>query len=198
MTLAEMLVIMVMFQVSGYKNFKNYYNGYLRLVHKQDFPTLISYERFVQLIPRLLLPFAIMLHALFGEKTGHYIVDSTALKVCHLRRTTRHKVFAGLARKGKTSMGWFYGLKLHMIINQKGEIVAVQITRGNVHDISTIKGLAHGLVGKIFGDKAYLSQKLFEQLYVKGLRIITGIRRNMRNILLPLEDKNSSAKTIFD
>jgi len=67
----------------------------------------------------------VLLHGLSGEQTGVYFVDSIKLAVCHNRRIHRHKVFDGLAARGQTSMGWFYGLKLHFVINHKGQIMAL-------------------------------------------------------------------------
>jgi hypothetical protein len=116
-------------------------------------------------------------------------VDSTPLVVCHNRRIKRHKVFDGLAERGKTSMGWFFGFKLHLIINDRGEILAVHLTPGNVDDRAPVPLMTKDLFGKLFADKGYISQKLFEQLFPQGVHLITGIRKNMKNRLMPLQDK---------
>lgn len=189
LSLAEMLTIMVIFHFSPCKNFKYFYTAYLHHVHKSDFPILLSYSRFVQLMPRLFAPFCILLHCLFGEKTGTYIADSTTLAVCHNKRIRRHKVFEGLCSRGKTTMGWFYGLKLHMVINDKRQIVAVKITSGGMDDRSPLESMTKDLEGKIYADKGYISKDLFQRLYRRGLKLITGIRRNMKNYLMDLIEK---------
>lgn len=123
------------------------------------------------------------------EETGIYFIDATSLSVCHNKRITRNKVFDGLAQRGKTTMGWFFGFKLHMVINHKGQIMAVSITKGNVDDRKPVNQLTYGLKGVIAADKGYLSKELFKSLFQKELRLIAGIRKAMKNILLPLEHK---------
>lgn len=189
MSLSEMLTIMVIFHFSPCKNFKYFYNEYLKYAHKADFQKLLSYSRFVQLMPRLFVPLCILLHTVFGEKTGIYVTDSTSLPVCDNKRITRNRVFNGLAARGKTTMGWFFGLKLHLVINHKGSIVAVKITPGNTDDRSVLDTMTRYLKGSIFADKGYISKSLFSKLYTRGLKLITGIRRNMKNYLMPLIDK---------
>ena len=125
----------------------------------------------------------------FGDCTGINFVDSTSIAVCHNRRIKRNKVFKHLAATGKTSMGWFFGFKLHLIINEQGELLAVYLTPGNVDDRKPLSDLTKNLFGKLFGDKGYLSQTLFETLYQRGLELITNIRKNMKNSLMLLEDK---------
>src|SRR3954464_11680912 len=128
---AEMLFIVVVFHLSPYKNFKVFYLYGIGAQYRACFDELPHYDRFVSLMPRLFVPLMVLLHGLSGEPTGVYFVDSTKRAVCHNRRIYRHKVFDGLAARGKTSMEWFYGLKLHFVINHKGQIMAVKITPGN-------------------------------------------------------------------
>jgi hypothetical protein len=189
LSLSEALFIEIYYHFSGFMNFKKYYDNAILGRYKNCFKKIPSYERFIHLRQRLLLPLAMMLHCLKGQKTGHYYIDSTSLKVCHNKRISRHKVFAAVASRGKTSMGWFFGLKLHSVINDLGEIMAVKITSGHIDDRNPVCGLIKNLSGKLFGDKGYLSKKLFQSLYIKGLRLITGIRSNMKNYLMPFLDK---------
>ena len=189
MSLSELLTIMILYHLSPCKNFKYFYIIHLSHFHKQDFPKLLSYSRFVQLMPRLFVPLCILLQSLFGEKTGTYIADATSLPMCHNKRINRNRVFKGLAARGKTTMGWFYGLKLHMVINHKGSIVAVKITPGNVDERAVLDEITHHLKGNLFADKGFISQPLFTTLYQRGLKLITGIRRNMKNYLMPLIEK---------
>ena len=138
-----------------------------------------------------------------GNCTGLAFVDATAIKVCHNKRIPRHKVFAGIAARGKTTMGWFYGFKLHLIVNDRGEILAGRLTPGNIDDRKPLPYLAKTLFGKLFGDKGYISQPLFDQLLAQGLELITPRRKNMPKRLMPSEDrlllrKRSIIETIND
>ena len=189
LSLSEMLCIEVLFHLSGFRDFKTFYEYGIGAKYKSYFKDLPCYKRFVYLKGKLLLPLSILLQSIKGEKTGIYIVDSTSLKVCHNRRITNHKVFKGIAARGKTSMGWFYGFKLHVAINNKGEIMAIKFTSGNVNDRLALDEITRNLKGKIFGDKGYISKELFSKLWNRGLQLITGIRRNMKNYLMPPIDK---------
>ena len=99
------------------------------------FPVLSSYSRFVELEKEVALCLALFIKdVLLGKCTGISFTDSTALRVCHIKRMHSHRTFSGLAQKGKTTMGWFYGFKLHLIINDRGEILNFMITPGNTDD----------------------------------------------------------------
>ena len=124
-----------------------------------------------------------------GTRTGLYYINSTALPVCDNHRINRHKVFAGLAQRGKTSMGWFFGFKLHLVFNNDNEIVALKLTPGNVHDTTPVPALTRELTGKLFGDKGYIGQKLAEDLLRRGLTLFTRVRRNMKSLPISLQDK---------
>jgi hypothetical protein len=186
---SEMLFIMVLFHLSAYKNFKAFYRYGIGHQYRDCFGDLPHYDRFVSLMPRLFTPLMVLLHSLSGEETGIYFADSSKLAVCHNRRINRHKVFKGLAARGKTSMGWFFGLKLHFVINHKGEIMAVKVTPGNTADSAVLDDLTRHLTGKIFADKGYIGKELFKKLWQHGLHLITGIRRNMKNYLMPMNNK---------
>lgn len=189
MSLSEMLTVIICYHLSGYKCFKDFYLYEIGQKHKRAFPELLSYCRFIQKIPSLFLPLHLLLHFLTGERTGVYYIDSTALAVCHNRRISRHKTFSGIAERGKTSMGWFFGLKLHLVINHKGQIMAVKITQGNVDDRRAVADMTSSLTGLLAADKGYLSKSLFNTLYARGLKLLTGIRKMMKNYLLPLHEK---------
>ncbi len=186
---AEMLFIVVLFHLSAFKHFKAFYTYGIGQQHRACFGDLPHYDRFVSLMPRLFTPLMVLLHSLSGEQTGVYFADSTKLAVCHNRRIHRHKVFDGLAARGKTSMGWFYGLKLHFVINHKGQVMALKITPGNTADSSVLDEITRQLTGKLYADKGYIGRTLFKALWQRGLHLITSIRRNMRNYLMPLADK---------
>ena len=188
LSLAELLTIVLYFYLSPCKDFKNYYLYFLPAKYRGYF-NLVSYPRIVQLWSSLILPLVILIHQLKGEQTGIYFIDSTKLQICHNKRTNCNRVFGKKAKIGKSSYGWFMGYKLHLIINQKGEIMAIKITKANKSDLACAASLAKGLKGKMCGDKVYISKDLFNQLYNCDLRILTNIRKDMKNYLLELEDK---------
>src|SRR3978361_404624 len=131
---SEMLFIVVLFHLSPFKHFKTFYLYGIRYQHRACFGDLPHYDRFVSLMPRLFVPLMILLHSLSGDPTGLHVADATKLAVCHNRRIHRHKVFVGLASRVKPSMGWFFRLKLHFVINHKGQVMALRITPGNKAD----------------------------------------------------------------
>ena len=136
----------------------------------------------------------ILLHLLFGEETGTYFMDATTIKACHNKRRYKNKTFAGLAKQGKSSMGFFYGFKLHLVINEKGEFVALRMTKGKVDDRIPVPDLTKGLTGFIYVDKGYIKQNLFINLYERGLKMVHGIKKNMPNKFNGLKGKNLAAK----
>ena len=186
---SEIMTIMIVFHQAQYQNFKAFYLGYVRRHLKSEFPRLVSYKRFVALMRRIGVPLSVYLRVCMGRCTGISFVDSTPLRVCHNRRIERHRVFAGWAARGKTTMGWFYGFKLHLVVNDLGEIIAVQLTPGNIDDRKPLTRLVERVFGKLLGDKGYLSQSLRDGLREQGVDLITSRRRNMPPQLMLLQDK---------
>jgi transposase len=186
---SEIMTIVIVFQQAQYRNFKAFYLGYVRRHLKCEFPHLVSYKRFVALMRRIGVPLSVYLRVCMGHCTGISFVDSTPLRVCHNRRIERHRVFAGWAARGKTTMGWFYGFKLHLVVNDRGELIAMQLTPGNIDDRKPLPQLIDRLYGKLFGDKGYLSQALRDDLRQQGVDLITSRRRNMPPQLMLLQDK---------
>jgi hypothetical protein len=189
LALSEIMTIIVYFHSSHYRDFKHYYTEYVATHLRPYFPTLVSYSRFVELIPRAVVPLCGYLHTRKGRCTGITFVDSTSLAVCHNRRISRHKVFAGYATRGKSSMGWFFGFKLHLMVNDEGELVAFRVTTGEVNDQVPVGRMARGLWGQLFGDRGYISRGLHKMLWAQGLALITLIRRNMKPRLMRLWDR---------
>ena len=186
---SEIMTIMIVFHQAQYRNFKAFYLGYVRRHLKSEFPRLVSYKRFVALMRRIGGPLSVYLRVCMGRCTGISFVDSTPLRVCHNRRIERHRVFAGWAARGKTTMGWFYGFKLHLVVNDLAEIIAVQLTPGNIDDRKPLTRLVVRVFGKLLGDKGYLSQSLRDGLREQGVDLITSRRRNMPPQLMLLQDK---------
>lgn len=126
-----------------------------------------------------------------GRCTGISFIDSTPISSCHIKREKPHKTFKGVAQKGQSSLGWFYGFKLRLIINDRGEILDFILTAGNVDDREPLKSmeLHKRIFGKLFGDKGYIGKDLFEQLFDGGVHLITKLRKNMKNALMLLHDR---------
>lgn len=203
LSMSEIMTIIIHFHQSNYRNFKAYYIEYVQEHLRSEFPDLVSYNRFIELMPRALIPLLAYLRGRKGTCTGISFVDSTPLKACHNLRIKRHRVFVGLADRGKTSMGWFFGFKLHLVVNELGEILAFQLTPGNVDDRKPVPKMSEKLFGKLFGDRGYISKELFWKLYEQGLMLITTLRKNMKNHLMSLDDKlllrkRSIIETIYD
>jgi len=186
---AEIMTICIHFHQSHYRTFKHYYLSCVQKQLKSLFPHLVSYERFVTLMKSVIVPLCFFLQTLKGEETGIYFVDSMLIKVCHIKREKQHKVFKGIAKKSKSTIGWFFGFKLHLVINDKGEMMAFKLTAGNVDDRKPVPDLMKTLIGKLFGDKGYISQKLSDQLLKQGIQLVTRIKKNMKNKFMPLIDK---------
>jgi hypothetical protein len=186
---SEIITLLLALHSSGYKYLKNFYNGPMGAVLRRYFPGMPCYERFVTLQKRAFIPLMFFMFSRLGQKTGIYYIDSTALPVCHNRRIQRHKTFAGLADRGKTTMGWFFGFKLHLVFNELNEIVALKLTPGNVSDTAPVRSLTKDLAGKLFGDKGYIGKKLAEDLLRRGLALFTRVRKNMKSLPISLLDK---------
>jgi len=186
---SEIMTIVIYFHASGYRNFKAFYLNQVCPHLHPFFPKLLSYNRFVEIMPTVLLPLCSYLTSRLDEPTGISYIDSTKIAVCGNKRISRNKVFYNLGKIGKTTMGWFFGFKLHLITNENGGLIAVKITTGNVDDRAPVLKMADKIKGKLFGDKGYISKKLFEKLFSKGLQLITTVKKNMKNKLLPFVDK---------
>lgn len=189
LALSEIMTILVSFHQSHYRTFKHYYTDCVVPRLRPYFPTLVSYTRFVELIPRALVPLCCYLHPRKGPCTGIAFIDSPPLSVCHNRRIASHKVFAGWATRGKPSRGWFYGVKLHLIVNDAGALLAFCLTPGHVDDRQPVPILTPRLLGQLFGARGYISQALHDALLAQGLELLTEIRKTMQHRLMRWWDK---------
>jgi len=212
LSLSEIMTVLIAFHQSCYRNFKTYYQANVQAEWTAAFPELVSYQRFIDWVPSTLVPMCAYLRSCFGQCSGISFMDSTSLKVCHNRRLRQHKVFEHLAARGKTSVVhlrwgealWFFGFKLHLVVNDRGERLNIVLTPGNTDDRTPVPKLLQQLFGKVFADKGYVSQKLAKQLLkTVGIQLITKLKRNMQQRLLPLSDrlllrKRTIIETIID
>lgn len=192
MTTSEVVTITVLFHSGSFRNMKHFYLNYVQKHLSKEFPNTVSYNRFTELMQSSVLAMSMFLKTCcLGDCTGISYVDSTPVRVCKNKRIRRNKVFKGIAELGKSSMGFFFGFKLHLIINDKGEILNFVITQGNVDDREPLKNqkFVEKIMGKLFGDKGYISSELTQLLFIDGIQLITNIKKNMKNCLMEMSDK---------
>lgn len=189
---AEIISLLILFHYGQFSNFKAFYTQYV-CVHLADlFPDLVSYNRFVELKKKVAVPLMMFLKTKgLGKCRGISFIDSTHLKVCPNRRLHQHKTFQNVAERGFCSIGWFYGFKLHLIINDRGEIIAFFLTKGNVddRDFKVMKSMTQHMFGKLFADKGYVSKKLSDLLFGHGIQLVAKPKKNMKNVNLSPNDK---------
>ena len=192
MSQSEVITIAIIFQLSGFRTFKHFYIFYVKNHMKDDFPAIVSYNRFTELSQHNLMAMSLFLKTCcLGDCSGISFIDSTPVRVCKNKRIHNHKVFKGIATTGKSTMGWFHGFKLHIIINDKGEILNFTITQANVDDRQPLKQerFLDRIYGKLFADKGYIGKELMQMLFVDGVHLITSVRNNMKNSLMTMSDK---------
>ncbi len=189
---SEMMTIYIAFHLSHYTNFKAFYKEYVCQHWTDLFPDLVSYERFNQTQKKLIIPFIVFMNQrCLGHSRGVNFIDSTTIKVCHIKREKQHKTFSHLATKGRSTMGWFFGFKLHLIINDRGEILSFYLSKANTDDrnLKVINCLVKSIFGKLFGDRGYISKTLADYLWNDGISLIYKRRRNMKKQNLSDEDR---------
>jgi hypothetical protein len=191
---SEIMTICVYFHYSGFKTFKDYYIKSILRYHKSEFKNLVSYSRFVELKQEIALDLGVLALLLchINKCTGTSFIDSFSLPICHNKRIYSHKVFKGFAQRGKTSVGWFFGFKVHIVIDQMGNLLNFYFTPGNVADNNenVLKSLLADIFGKAFGDKGYIvKQELFKFLYLNGIELVNKVRSNMKSKLMNFADK---------
>lgn len=189
---SEIITILIGFHVGCFTNFKHYYLHYVCIHLKDYFPGVMSYNRFIELQQRVALPFMLYLKfRCMGKSNGINFIDSTHIHVCHNRRIHNHKTFKGVAERGQCSIGWFFGFKLHLIINDKGELLSFYLTKGNVDDrnLKVLTKMTEGVFGKLFGDKGYVSQALSDLLWGNGIQMVAKPKKNMKNVNLSDVDR---------
>ena len=179
MSLSEIMTLVISFHQQQYRNFKAFYLFHVQKNLKKEFPHLLSYSRFIEQMQSITVPLLFFMLSQSKSETGIYFIDSTPIKVCHIKREKQHKVFKENAQKSKSSTGWFYGFKLHIVVNSRGEIMNFKLTAATEDDRAPVENLTQKLTGKLVGDKGYISKKLKENLREKDLELITKSRKNM-------------------
>ena len=190
---SEIMTICVLFHLSGYKCFKYFYKFVCKNM-KLEFPKLVSYQRFVTISQEIKEDLYYLILIIPKFLNGNYIIDSTHIKVCHNKRIYSHSIFKNLAARGKSTMGWFFGFKLHIVINDRAEIMNFSFTKGNVDDRFVVANMVKNLKGKLFADRGYISEKLFKALWDSGLHLIHGIRKNMKPKIMTKHDSDKLNK----
>lgn len=163
LNLSELVLILLLFPHSEYKCFKWFYIH--KIVHgeyRSYFKEVPSYNRFVECMSNGFTVLSRLLNYLMyyyrKQNIGLSYIDSTRIPVCHNKRINSHKVFESCAEIGKSTMGWFLGFKLHIVIDTKGQILSADCTKGNVDDRVPVMKLIQELSGKLFGDKGYIKK----------------------------------------
>jgi len=190
LSLSEIMTILVSFHRQSYRNFKHFYQKHVCCYWRAAFPGLVSYQRFLDWLPSTLIPLCVYLKQCFGRCSGISFIDSTSLRVCHNRRIYRHRVFEQLAARGRTSVDWFYGFKLHLVVSEFGELLNMSVTPGNTDDRKPLPEMLEGLFGKVFADRGYVSKTLaLKLLKTWGIEFFAKPKQNMKNALMKLTDK---------
>ena len=192
MSMSEIVTITVLFHLSGFRTFKHFYIFYVQQHLQKEFPKTVSYNRFVELMQANILPLTLyMKTCCLGQCTGISFIDSTPIRACKNKRIKNNKVFKDIATIGKSTMGWFYGFKLHIIVNDKGELLDFIITQANTDDRTPLKedNFSKKIFGSLYADKGYISKPLSTLLFDQGLHLVTGLRNNMKNVMMTIRDK---------
>lgn len=179
---------MILIHDSGYRCLKHFYQKEVCKHMRHFFPKVVFYNRFVELDKEVAIPLALFLKKVLpGKCMGISFVDSTQLLVCRNQRIHIHKTFKGIAQRGKCSMGWFFGFKLNLICNEKGELLNFMITPGDVDNRKYLEYKA--FIELIYGKLGYISKNLFQRLFVDGIQLITKLKSNMKGALMSVSDK---------
>jgi len=189
---SEVITLMILFHHSGYRTMKGFYTNYVKVHMRHLFPKTVSYNRYVELMASANLPLAMFVKTCcMGSSTGISFIDSTPLRVCKNKRISRNNVFDGVAALGKSTIGFFFGFKLHLVVNDKGELLNFMLTGANTDDRQPLKDPAFikAFTGKLYADKGYISSELTNALFCDGIHLVTQIRNNMKNCLMELKDK---------
>ena len=203
LSLPELMTRVVLFHQIRDRQFKSVYLIHVCPPLRAEFPRLPTYQRGVELLPRCAIALAALFEELTGQCTGVSIADSTPITVCENLRISSHRVFQGMAARGKSSTGWFFGFKLHRVINHLGELLGVKLTPGNVDDRKPWCHFAERLFGKLYADKGYIAKWLTAFMKDLGIDFVTKVKKNRKHVALtPFDEamlrQRSLVETVID
>lgn len=186
LSLQAILAFGIFRYATGVKDVKHYHRKLLssysnelgRIPNYGNFNTLVN-----QATPYVIFLLQWIFYVNKSRQDGFYFMDSTPLKVCENKRIFDHKVCEDLAQRGKSSMGWFFGFKLHVVCDSLGRLVSLLITPGNTDDRKFVLKLLRGLKGLCIADAGYVSKKLMQELYEQGLLLLTDVRKSMKRLM---------------
>jgi len=176
---------------SGSLSWKSFYREVLPW-YRRYFPNLPDYQNFIAHIHRItplitrLIPLLLQVAKSQGEHRI-YFIDSTPIPVCGTKRIEDNRTAGGLASRGKHSLGWFYGFKLHAVCDTEGRLVALTVTTGSTHDSIPVVDLVRELSGVLVGDAAYVGEELRKELQEMGVYLQAAPRKNMNKMMTKLQ-----------
>lgn len=189
LNISEIVFIVIWYKCSHFTNFKAFFTS-LNNHHRSLFQGIPCYERMIYLIKRHHLALhALHFYLMKGCEQPYLWIDSTSLPVCKNQRIQRHKALIQIATRGKSSMGWFFGCKLHVIMNASGHLVSTALSNGHTADIKMVEQLVSGFKAKLYADRGYISSKLKSQLRQQHIDLITYHRKNMQALQLDQDDE---------
>ena len=188
LSIAELVTLAIFRFFTGYKSWKEFYR-HIKTYHLKDFPTLPTYQNFLSAVNRLSLLALVLLKGFMRifrkntKDTDLKYADSSKLPVCHIKREFSHKVVKGLANKSKSSMGWFYGFKLHIIVNDLMQILNFTISQATGDDRKGLEMIWNDIFGMIVADAGYVGKALFEKGLKLGKFVCAAVRANMKKLM---------------
>jgi hypothetical protein len=158
--------------------------------YRYDFPGLPSYANFVATVNSSswqMLTLVKVLVAINNQSAVTVkIVDSTPLPVCHNMRIYKHKTMKKYATRSKSTMGWFYGLKLHLLIDLQRNILNIQFTTAKASERAVLKAFFMTISNSIVvADAGYISKALEKLAVESGSIFLTSMRKNMKKLTTP-------------
>ncbi|MFA5831579.1 MAG: IS982 family transposase [Candidatus Paceibacterota bacterium] len=188
LSIAEIVALCIFRFFSGIKNWKDFYR-HVRSYHAKDFPNLPNYQNFISAANRLSGFAAILIQGfmqIFKNGTSvddKKFTDSTRLPVCEIKREFSHKVAKNIATKSKSTMGWFYGFRLHIISNELLQILSFKITTATVDERVALEMMWKDIFGMIIADAGYIGKEWKDKAAELGKNLFTGVRANMKKIM---------------
>jgi transposase len=197
-----MLVSLILFKFFvGHKSWKDYYR-YLRSHHHGvTIGSLPTYKNFMGCVHKLVGYALVFLEAVrkyCKQGVNLQFADASALPVCKIKREFTHKVAKGLASKSKGTMGWYYGFKLHLVVDKDGLILAWRITTATVDDRKVLALVWHELTSMIVADAGYLGSNWQEAAADLHLILLTGIKKIMRKLMIRWQHALLKARQIVE